>query len=134
MAEVVAMRRTSRRGSRPCRAFWVAFAGEGWLTCPLTLRLGNGKQALALFSHEEEAEVFLRSSESAGRDWRARETSVGEVVLLLYGPYCGATGVVIDPLPEMLTDGFLGLVSLERRRFVRWATGRERDPTPPDAA
>jgi len=26
--------------------------------------------------------------------------------------------VILDPLPEMLADGFLGLVLLERRRFV----------------
>jgi hypothetical protein len=42
--------------------------------------------------------------------------------------------VILDPLPEMLADGLLGLVSLERRRLVEWATGWERDPAPPDAA
>jgi len=26
--------------------------------------------------------------------------------------------VILDPLPEMLADGFLGLVLLGRRRFV----------------
>jgi len=112
--------------------FWVAFAGERLLTRPLTLSLEDGKEALAVFSHQEEAEMLLRWFETAGDGWQARETALGEVILLLYGPYCRAYAVVLDPLPQMLTDGFLDLVALERRRFVEWAASRERDPTVPD--
>jgi hypothetical protein len=34
--------------------------------------------------------------------------------------------VVLDPLPEMLEDGTIDLVEVERRRFVRRLLARER--------
>jgi hypothetical protein len=111
--DVLAVRRRLRGASSACRVFWVLFAGERWPTQPLTVSLGRGKEALALFSHEEEAQMFLCS---LGSD--------GEAVSLLYGPCCGAKSVVLDPLPQMLDDGLLGLVALDRRRFVGWATAR----------
>jgi hypothetical protein len=126
MMDVLAVRRRLRGASSACRVFWVAFAGERWPAQPLTVSLGRGKEALALFSHEEEAQIFLRSLGSAGEGWRARETSAGEAVSLLYGPCCGVKSVVLDPLPQMLDDGFLGLVALDRWRFVGWATARNR--------
>jgi hypothetical protein len=126
MVDVLAVRRRLRGASSACRVFWVVFAGERRLTQPLTMSLGRGNEALAVFSHEEEAEMFLRSLGLAGEGWRARETSAGEAVSLLYGPCCGAKSVVLDPLPQMLDDGLLGLVALDRRRFVRWATVRNR--------
>ena len=113
--DVLAVRRRLRGASSACRVFWVVFAGERWPTQPLTVSLGRGKEALALFSHEEEAQMFLRSLGSAG-----------EAISLLYGPCCGAKSVVLDPLPQMLDDGLLGLVTLDWRRFVGWATVRNR--------
>jgi hypothetical protein len=134
MVDVLAVRRRSRRGSPPCRVFWVIFAGEHRLTRPLTLGLEGDKEALAVFSYKEEAEMFLRSFGPAQEGWRVRETSAGEVVSLLYGPCYGAKAVALDPLPRMPADGFLGLVALERRRFVGWVTDREQNPMPPGAA
>ena len=81
---------------------------------------------MAVFSHEEEAQMFLQSLEPTGEGWRVKETSVGDIILLLYGPSCEAHAVALDPLPQMLDDGFLALVTLERRRFVGWAMSRER--------
>jgi predicted DCC family thiol-disulfide oxidoreductase YuxK len=133
MVDELAVRRRLRRGSSPRQAFWVAFAGAHLLTRPLTVSIEKGKEALAVFSHREEAEMFLWWFETAGRVWQAREIPLREVVLMLYGPYRRVHAVVLDPLPQMLTDGTLDLVALERRRFVRWATSRERDPTLPDA-
>jgi hypothetical protein len=129
MVDVLAVRRRLCGASSACRVFWVVFAGEPRLTQPLTMSLGRGNEALAVFSHEEEAEMFLRSLSLAGEGWRARETSAGEAVSLLYGPCCGAKSVVLDPLPQMLDDGLLGLVALDRRRFVGWATARNRSPS-----
>ena len=133
MVDVFAARRRSSPGPSLCRVFWAVFAGERWLTRPLTLGLEGGKEALAVFSHQEEAKMFLRSLGLAGEGCHVRQTSAGEVVSLLYGPCCGAKTVVLDPLPQMLADGFLGLVTLDRQRFVGWATGRERGPMLPDA-
>jgi hypothetical protein len=133
MVDVLAVRRRSRRGSPPCRVFWVIFAGEHQLTRPLTLGLEGDKEALAVFSYKEEAEIFLRSFGPAEEGWRVRVTSPGEVVSLLYGPCCDAHAVVLDPLPRMPADGLLGLVALDRRRFVEWITGRDQGPMLPNA-
>src|SRR5215204_433681 len=117
MVDVFAARRRSSPGPSLCRVFWAVFAGERRLTRPLTLGLEGGKEALAVFSHQEEAEMFLLSLGLAGEGCHVRRTSAGEV----------------DPLPQMLADGFRGLVTLDRQRFVGWATGRERGPMLPDA-
>ena len=133
MIDNLAERRRLRRSSSACHVFYVVFASERRLTHPLTLDLEGGREALAVFSHKEEAEMFLRSSETAGEGWHIRETSAGEVVSLLYGPCCGAKSVALDPLPQLLAEGFLGLVALERSRFVEWVTVRAQRPTLPDA-
>ncbi|MGH3146410.1 MAG: hypothetical protein ACRDTR_11485 [Rubrobacter sp.] len=61
--------------------------------------------------------MFLRLGRYGDR-WRTRESSVGEVVSVLYGPCADAKSVVLDPLPEMLRDGTVGLVQVERKRFL----------------
>lgn len=133
MIDELAARRRLRRSSCACHVFYVLFASEHLLIHPLTLELEEGKEALAVFSHKEEAEMFLRSFETAEEGWHIRETSAGEVVSVLYGPCCGAKSVALDPLPQMLAEGFLGLVALERNRFVEWVTARKQGPTLPDA-
>ena len=127
MVDVLAERRRSCHAS-PGSMFWVVFADECRLTCPLTLSLEGGKEALAVFSHQEEADMLLRWFGTAGEGWHIRQTSAGEVVSLLYGPCCGANTVVLDPLPEMLVDGFISSVALQRGRFFRWVTSRKLSP------
>ena len=82
--------------------FWVVFAGERRLTASPNLRRVGSKEALAVFSHPEEAEMFVRMVGADAESWRVRETSAGEVVSLLYGPCRGAKTVALDPLPEAL--------------------------------
>lgn len=125
MVDILVARRKSHHSSPPGHVFWIIFAGERRLTRPLTLSLGRGKEALAVFSNEEEAEILLRSFATAGEGWRVRQTSAGEVISLLYGPCCAAKAVTLDPLPQLLADGFLSLVALERRRSVRWVMSRK---------
>jgi hypothetical protein len=127
MVDVLAERRRSRHAS-PGSMFWVVFADECRLTCPLTLSLEGGKEALAVFSHQEEADMLLRWFGTVGEGWRIRQTSAGEVVSLLYGPCCGANTVALDPLPEMLADSFISSVALQRGRFFRWVTSRKLSP------
>ncbi len=103
------------RGARTSgSAFWLIFAEEHQLTRPLTVALPGGGEALAVFSSEEEAEMFLWLG-IEGDDWRIRETSAGEIISLLYGPCSEAKSVALDPFPEMLADG---LVYLDRVRFL----------------
>jgi len=128
MVDVLTERRRSRHAASPGSVFWVVFADECRLTCPLTLGLEGGKEALAVFSHQEEADMLLRWFGTAGEGWHIRQTSAGEVVSLLYGPCCGANTVALDPSPQMLADSFISTVALERGRFVRWVTSRKLSP------
>ena len=117
MAEGVAVE-PWRRNWRPSgSAFWLIFAEEHQLVHPLTVALPGGGEALAVFSSEEEAEMFLWLG-TYGGGWRTRETSTGEVISLLYGPCSEARSVSLDPFPEMLADGLTGLVALDRGRFL----------------
>ena len=68
--------------------------------------------------------MFLRLG-SAGYDWRASGSGARELVSILYGPCADVRDVALDPLPEMLADRSLGLVSLCRERFLRRLTWPE---------
>src|SRR5215217_1462533 len=63
--------------------FWVVLSGSGPLL-PLVVDLPGGREALALFSGEEEARMFCSLREEGKADSHLRETSVGEVISLLY--------------------------------------------------
>ena len=79
----------------------------------LTIDLASGEEALAVFTFEEEAELFLilgRVSES----WQIRESSAGEIISLLMGPNVDVGRIALDPAPEMLAQKTGGLVSLKR--------------------
>jgi hypothetical protein len=83
------------------------------------------KQTLPVFSHEEEAEMFLWL-ERVTDGWQISESRGGELVSMLFGPCTSVKEVALDPLPEMLVDGTVGLVSLDRERFIRRLLARQR--------
>lgn len=86
----------------------------------LTIGSEDDEQALPVFSFEEEAQMFLRFwAGAASGDWKVRETSVGELASMLYGPCEGVSKVALDPLPEVCGGLLLGLLSVERNEFVR---------------
>jgi hypothetical protein len=92
----------------------------------LTLDLGSGQEALAVFGFEEEARMFLelRPTAAPGEGWRVRRTSAGELVSVLYGPCSGARRVVLDPLPGVLDRGkSIGLLAIDRNGFLRMLLG-----------
>jgi hypothetical protein len=95
---------------------------------PLCVYAGT-MRVLPVFSFGEEAEMFLRlGGYIEGYDgvrWRARESSAGELVSVLCGPFKDVKGVVLDPLPEMLKDGTVGLVRVGRGRFLEQIFARE---------
>jgi hypothetical protein len=86
---------------------------------------GDGK-ALAVFSFEEEAQMFLDFRLAASKDkWRVRQTSVGELVSVLYGPCSDTKKVVLDPLPEIGKEELTELLSMHRNDFMRFLLGEE---------
>jgi hypothetical protein len=102
--------------------FWIVLDSSGPLV-PLRIVLPDGREALALFSGEEEARMFCSLREAAERDPHLRETSVGEVISLLYYPLTAARHVALDPLPGILGSRLLGLITLDRERFARSFAG-----------
>ena len=82
---------------------------------------GRGGEALAVFGHEEEAEMYL-GLWAPGDGWRAREIGTGELASVLRGPsWPGARRVALDPLPGALAGatGFNLLVGMDRDRFAQ---------------
>jgi hypothetical protein len=83
----------------------------------LTIRTGGEQKTLPVFSSQEEAEMILRFEGATG-GWRARESGAGELVSVLSGPCAGVEKVALDPSPEMVVEGTVGLVSLHRESFI----------------
>ncbi len=98
--------------------YWlIARRGVVW-TEVLTVEVG-GEKAVAVFSFEEEAGLFLLF-EDAGPRWRVRKTTAEEMVHVLFGSRAGTRRVVLDPLPTVLGDDANLLASLGRDEFVRF--------------
>jgi hypothetical protein len=103
--------------------FWIVLEGSG-PPIPLGVALPCGREALALFSGEDEARMFCSLREEGPAKPHFRETSVGEVISLLYCPLTAARHVALDPLPEVLGSRLLlGLITLDKERFARSFAG-----------
>ena len=85
----------------------------------------DGKKTLPVFSSEDEAQMFLRL-EGVADGWQVSESRGGELVSMLFGLCAGVKEVALDPLPEMVADRTVGLVSLDRKRFIRSLLARRR--------
>jgi hypothetical protein len=94
---------------------------------PLKVFLSEGKEAMALFSGEEEARMFCHFCEE-GASTNIRQTTTGEVISLLYCPWCAAKHVALDPFPEILGERLLGLLTLSREDFARHFAGLGSEP------
>lgn len=103
--------------ARPYSTWWL-LAREGEPGKGLITVGGDIGGALAAFSHEEEARMFLRFAGVDGDRWHVRETPAGELVSLLLGHRADLYGVALDPLPGMAEAGTIDLVMVERKRFV----------------
>ena len=88
----------------------------------LTIQLSTGGEALPVFSHEEEAEEFVRL-ESSGTGWRTRETSIRELVSVLLGPCADVGWVALDPWPGIHVEMVVGLIGVNRVDFVNLLVG-----------
>jgi hypothetical protein len=88
----------------------------------LAVDLDGTGEALAVFSFEEEAEMFLWLKRTEdGRE--VRETTPGQLVSILYGPCADVGRVVLDPLPEIGASMQIRPSSLDRRDFVESVMG-----------
>jgi hypothetical protein len=88
----------------------------------------RGAESLPVFSHEEEAGMFLDLG-GAGNGWRTRESSAGEIVSLLFGLCSRVSSVALDPSP-LMTPEILDLVRVDRGRFVDLITAPGKKPLP----
>ena len=103
-------------------AYWLIARNDRGQIEVLTL---DGKKTLAVFSSEDEAQMFLRL-EGVADGWQVSESRGRELVSMLYGLCAGVKKVALDPLPEMVADRTVGLVSLDRKRFIRSLLARRR--------
>jgi hypothetical protein len=108
------------------RAYWLVFKQLTSRMEVFTTHLRGGPKALVVFSYEEEAEMFLDLRLTASKDrWRVRQTSVGELVSVLYGPCSDTKKVVLDPLPEIGGEALADLLSMHRAEFLRFLLGKK---------
>ena len=84
-----------------------------------TTRLNGGKRALPVFGHSEEASDFLLFAGLEG-GWEIRETSIGELLSLLYCFCKDVQRVLLDPLPGIDLSLLWDLVDMRRQRFVEF--------------
>ena len=101
---------------RPLEAYWLIVKSEAGQAEVLTVDPDGLGEALAIFSFEEEASIF--SLGALGARWRLREITARELIQMLLGPCAGVGFVALDPLPEIISWGMVGLVSMSRKRFV----------------
>ena len=111
-----AAERTLRQPPGPV-SYWLIAERQDKRMEALTLHTDGTQETLPVFSSEEEAEIFLRFGGVTG-GWRVRESSAEELVSVLYGPCAGVKKVALDPSPEMVNEGTVGLVSLLRESFL----------------
>jgi hypothetical protein len=103
------------------RSFWLIVTRAHGRMEVLTIDAG-GETVLPVFSFREEGEFFLRL-EATPADWWPRETTPGELVSLLLGLCARVDKVALDPLPGLAEREIIGLVSTDRRHFVRHLMG-----------
>ena len=100
----------------PGAAYWLITKTANGRVGVLTLDCGT-EEALPVFSHAEEAEMFLRFGQ-VDNEWRVTESGAEGLISVLYGPCARVKEVALDPLPEMVALGTVGFVTLVRDRFM----------------
>lgn len=112
-------REAERLLARPASSpYWLIVRHDHRQMEVLTIDRG-GKEALPVFSFEEEAREFLCFVEEEG--WRVRRTGAGELISVLCGPCVGVKRVALDPSEELSE-----FVSLGKQRFIDLLLGRGR--------
>ncbi len=95
----------------------------------LTVDLDGTREALPVFSFEEEAEMFLWLQRTEdGRE--VRETTPEQLVSILCGPCADVGRVMLDPLPEIGARMQISLLGMDRNDFVESVMGARGLDTP----
>src|SRR5918992_842541 len=118
---------TPRQPPDPVSYWLIAEKRNNRLEALTIIRAYDEQETLPVFSSEEEAELFFGFRGVTG-GWRARESSAGELVSVLSGPCAGVKKVALDPSPEMVVEGTVGLASLHRKSFIGQIMARRSRP------
>jgi hypothetical protein len=89
---------------------------------PSAVALPDGREAMAVFSSEDEARMFCCVGRD-GANTNVRETSTSEVLLLLSGSPPKVKHVILDPIPEIFGGKLSELPTLDGERFARSFAG-----------
>ncbi|MGB3634556.1 MAG: hypothetical protein WA982_10995 [Rubrobacteraceae bacterium] len=108
---------TNVRSQRRPATYWLIVKRGAGLEERLTVNSDDGGKALAVFSFEEEADMFVSLS-SVGTGWQPRRATARELTGMLLSSCAGVGYVSLDPLPELVQSGMIGLVSVSRKHFV----------------
>lgn len=111
-------------GQRPKRYWIIVKYGSSPIEALVT-NLTAREKALAVFSFEEEARMFLQYRALKGR-WKVRETTAGELISILLGPCALVERVALDPLPGMDVGALAYLVSMRREDFVEFLASEQK--------
>lgn len=113
------------------RRFWLIARYRTGGVEVLTTILTPSKEALPVFSFEDEARMFLKLG-TPGGGWRVRETAAGELTSVLCGPCATVDRVVLDPIPVpgRLAEGLNRLLSTERKAFMGFLLNARRFRSP----
>lgn len=109
----------------PPQTFWLITKIEAGRMGVLTTDLAGRGPALPVFSFAEEAAMYLDLGPGRGR-WRVRETAVGELVSMLFGPCAGVGRVLLDPVPNLGGRVLSELFGVEKGDFVEYLLGTAR--------
>lgn len=107
--------------------FWVACASPEDFDGPLAVDLDGSDEAVAVFSFEEEALLYLRLKDRDG-DFRPIRVSGARLLALLSGRWSGFGSVALDPMPERGAGVLLPLAATSREKFVRFLASRGGGP------
>lgn len=83
----------------------------------LTVESG-GEEALAVFSFDEEAELFLQLG-ALGDGWRIKPVATDELFSQLLMSRAPFRRVALDPFPEVAGRRMVDLVCVSRERFIQ---------------
>lgn len=104
-------------------AFWVACASPEAFEGPLSVGLDGSDEAVAVFSFEEEALLYLRLKDRDG-DFRPIRIPGAQLSTLLSERWSGFGSVALDPMPETGAGDLLPLAATSRERFTRFLASR----------
>ena len=114
------------RPSRSGRDFWMIATQDDPAEF-LNLELSDGREAMPVFSFEEEAWMFLKlntywqTHPSRTKHLRVRRTSRENLASLLLGDYRSVSLVMLDPIPGGIEEELLSKqASIHRESFLRF--------------